>query len=428
MKKQTSFVTLSLMLATPALAGGAGAPVAAPASGPCRSIAQIVMSDPNFSTLATAVEAAGLSQTLMGGQYTVFAPTNAAFAKLPSDTLAMVLNDATMLRNILLYHVVAGKVSAKQVMGMSSGKTLQGSSFLVTKMGNKVMIDNATVTRADVAACNGVVHVIDTVLMPALDTAMTPAPAPAPAATVTTPAPAPAPAATAPATTAPAAVDVLRIPATPVSVGTTTTTNTTTNTTTTTTTTTTTDTSATTATTEVSTNTLYDLISNDERFTTLRDLLSDAELTDLLISNEYTVFAPTNEAFEAVDPDTLALIASDPETLKAVLLYHVVGGRVAGAQLTQAGQLRSEQGASLDVTLNGTDSMIGDAMVTTTPIQASNGFIYPISAVLLPPDLVLPQPPRATRPRPTPPPRPARRRPPPSRWPRPKTAPTCWKC
>ncbi|PTA69659.1 fasciclin domain-containing protein [Deinococcus arcticus] len=384
MKKQTSFVTLSLMLATPALAGGAGAPVSAPASGPCRTIAQIVMSDPNFSTLATAVEAAGLSQTLMGGQYTVFAPTNAAFAKLPSDTLAMVLNDATMLRNILLYHVVAGKVSSKQVMGMSSGKTLQGSSFLVSKMGNRVMVDNATVTRADVAACNGVVHVIDTVLMPAMSTAAAPAPAPAPAAT--TPAPAPAPAATAPVTTAPAAVDVLRIPATPVSVGasTTVTTNTSTNTSTTTT---------TTTTTEVSTTTLYDLISGDERFTTLRDLLSDAELTEVLISNEYTVFAPTNEAFEAVDPDTLALIASDPETLKAVLLYHVVSGRLESARLTQAGQLRSEQGASLDVTLNGTNSMIGEAMVTTTPIQASNGFIYPVSAVLLPPDLVLPQPP-----------------------------------
>ncbi|MCD0171642.1 fasciclin domain-containing protein, partial [Deinococcus sp. 23YEL01] len=166
MKKQTSFITLSLMLATPALAGGAGAPAARPATAACQNIAQIVMADPNFSTLATAVEAAGLGQTLMGGQYTVFAPTNAAFAKLPSDALAMVLNDPALLRAVLLYHVVPGKVTAKQVMGMSMGKTAQGGSFMVTVSGGKVMIDNATVTKADVMACNGVVHVIDTVLMP----------------------------------------------------------------------------------------------------------------------------------------------------------------------------------------------------------------------------------------------------------------------
>ena len=86
MKKHTGLLTLSLMLATPALAGGAGAPMAPMPAAACKSIAQIVMTDPNFSTLATAVEAAGLGQTLMGGQYTVFAPTNAAFAKLPSDT------------------------------------------------------------------------------------------------------------------------------------------------------------------------------------------------------------------------------------------------------------------------------------------------------------------------------------------------------
>lgn len=380
MKKQTSFITLSLMLATPALAGGAGAPAARPATAACQNIAQIVMADPNFSTLATAVEAAGLGQTLMGGQYTVFAPTNAAFAKLPSDALAMVLNDPALLRSVLLYHVVPGKVTAKQVMGMSMGKTAQGGSFMVTVSGGKVMIDNATVTKADVMACNGVVHVIDTVLMPAMDTAMQPAAA--------APAPAPAPAATVTAPTAAAATDIMSIPALPQGGASMTTTTTTT-----------TETATTETTTEASGEmmtegtTLYDMIVADERFSTLRDLLSDAELTEVLMSNEYTVFAPTNEAFEGVDPDQLALIASNPDTLKQVLLYHVVSGKLNAEDLKAGTQLRSAEGSSLDLAMEGTGIMVNTAMIDGAPVMASNGNIFAINEVLLPDTLVLPDPP-----------------------------------
>ena len=384
MKKQTSFITLSLMLATPALAGGAGAPAARPATAACQNIAQIVMADPNFSTLATAVEAAGLGQTLMGGQYTVFAPTNAAFAKLPSDALAMVLNDPALLRSVLLYHVVPGKVTAKQVMGMSMGKTAQGGSFMVTVSGGKVMIDNATVTKADVMACNGVVHVIDTVLMPAMDTGMQPA-APAAAA----PAPAPAPAATVSAPTAAAATDIMSIPALPQGGASMTTTTTTT-----------TETATTTETTTEASGemmaegtTLYDMIVADERFSTLRDLLSDAELTEVLMSNDYTVFAPTNEAFEGVDPDQLALIASNPDTLKQVLLYHVVSGKLNAEDLKAGTQLRSAEGTSLDLSMEGTGVMVNTAMIDGAAVTASNGNIFAINEVLLPDTLVLPDPP-----------------------------------
>ncbi|MFN4252281.1 fasciclin domain-containing protein [Deinococcus sp.] len=384
MKKQTSFITLSLMLATPALAGGAGAPAARPATAACQNIAQIVMADPNFSTLATAVEAAGLGQTLMGGQYTVFAPTNAAFAKLPSDALAMVLNDPALLRSVLLYHVVPGKVTAKQVMGMSMGKTAQGGSFMVTVSGGKVMIDNATVTKADVMACNGVVHVIDTVLMPAMDTGMQPA-APAAAA----PAPAPAPAATVSAPTAAAATDIMSIPALPQGGASMTTTTTTT-----------TETATTTETTTEASGemmaegtTLYDMIVADERFSTLRDLLSDAELTEVLMSNDYTVFAPTNAAFEGVDPDQLALIASNPDTLKQVLLYHVVSGKLNAEDLKAGTQLRSAEGTSLDLSMEGTSVMVNTAMIDGAAVTASNGNIFAINEVLLPDTLVLPDPP-----------------------------------
>ncbi|MFC4425885.1 fasciclin domain-containing protein [Deinococcus navajonensis] len=392
MKKQTSLITLGLMLVTPALAGGAGAPVTqAPAA--CRSIAQIVSTDPNFSTLATALEAAGLSDTLAGGQYTVFAPTNAAFAKLPSDTLAMVLNDPDMLRGLLTYHVVAGKVTAKQVMGMKAGKTVNGANVNIMTSGNRVMINGANVTRADVMACNGIIHVIDAVLMPPMaPVAAAPATTPAPAATTTVTT----------VTTAPAAFDITKIPATPLSGATvsTTTTTTTTGTTTdtattetTTTDTTTTETTTETATTDtdttetaVASDTLYDVIVNDERFSTLRDLLSDAGLTETLTSGEYTIFAPTNEAFEAMDQDQLTLIASDAETLRQLLQYHVVQGRVTSDQLSSSQGLTSLQGSAL---------MPGQG-VSGDPLTASNGTIYVVNQVYVPEGLVIPEAPADT--------------------------------
>ena len=391
MKKQTSFITLSLMLATPALAGGAGAPAARPAPAACMTISQIVAKDPNFSTLATALEAAGLTNTLKSGSYTVFAPTNAAFSKLPSDTLAMALNDTEMLRSILLYHVVPGKVTAKQVMGMSSGMTAQGGSFLVTVTGGKVMIDNATVTKADVVACNGIVHVIDTVLMPAMDAMQGAADTAEPAmAEPVVAEPVMAEPVAAPA--APASVDLMSIPATPVSSGMTTTTNVTTSTTTT-------DTAGSTATTDtvatgdtmMAGTTLYDMIVADERFSTLRDLISDAELTEVLMTTDYTVFAPTNAAFENVNPEQLALIASNPDVLKQVLLYHVVTGKLTGEDLAAATQLRSAEGESLDLTLDGTSQMVNTAMIDGAAIEASNGNIYAINELLLPPELVIPE-------------------------------------
>ncbi|OLV17888.1 fasciclin domain-containing protein [Deinococcus marmoris] len=448
MKKQTSLITLGLLLATPALAGGAGAPVAKPAP-TCMSIAQIVTSDSNFSTLATAVEAAGLTETLQGGTYTVFAPTNAAFAKLPSDTLAAVLNDPEALKNILLYHVVPGKVTAKQVMGMTSGKTAQGSNFLVTISDGKVMIDNATVTKADVVACNGIVHVIDTVLMPAPVAAAEPAmeemaepvvEAPAEETAAEMPAaemPAPAEEPMAEAAPAPempmaqAATSIADIPALPLSGATmsadtaaaTTTTDATTSTDTAATDmaatdtaatdTTATDTAATdmattdTATTdtatadasadadmaEMNTNSLYDVIVSDDRFSTLRDLLSDAGITDILMDNEYTIFAPTNEAFAAVDPETLALIASDPDTLQQVLLYHIATGKMTADQVSAESQISSLEGSSLNVKKDGDTQMVGDAKVTGSVDTADNGIIYVIDKVLLPPTLKLPAPP-----------------------------------
>ncbi|MBC7835040.1 MAG: fasciclin domain-containing protein [Phycisphaerales bacterium] len=123
-----------------------------------------------FKTLAAALKAAGLDDDLMGkGPFTVFAPTDEAFAKLPKGTVETLLKpeNKAMLESILKQHVVAGEAMAKDVVTMPSWTTLSGQRIDVTSKGGKVMIDNATVVMADVECSNGVVHAIDTVLMPA---------------------------------------------------------------------------------------------------------------------------------------------------------------------------------------------------------------------------------------------------------------------
>jgi len=121
----------------------------------------------SFKTLATALGEAGLVATLKGpGPFTVFAPTDEAFAKLPAGALDKLLADKEKLKAVLLYHVVAGKVTAKDVVKLTSAKTVQGGTVAISAKGGKVMVNASTVTTADVMASNGVIHVIDTVLVP----------------------------------------------------------------------------------------------------------------------------------------------------------------------------------------------------------------------------------------------------------------------
>ena len=121
----------------------------------------------SFKTLASALQAAGLIETLKGkGPFTVFAPTDEAFAKLPAGTVEALLQDKEKLTKILLYHVVAGNVMAKEVVKLQTAKTVQGSSVKITVKGGKVMVDNANVVKTDIATSNGVIHVIDSVILP----------------------------------------------------------------------------------------------------------------------------------------------------------------------------------------------------------------------------------------------------------------------
>jgi len=122
-----------------------------------------------FETLATAVGAAGLVETLKGeGPFTVFAPNDEAFAKLPAGTVESLIKpeNKAKLTGILTYHVVAGKVMAEDVMKMSSAETVNGQSAKVAVVDGKVKLDSATVIATDIVCDNGVIHVIDSVIMP----------------------------------------------------------------------------------------------------------------------------------------------------------------------------------------------------------------------------------------------------------------------
>lgn len=121
----------------------------------------------DFNTLVTAVKAAGLVETLKGeGPFTVFAPTDAAFAKVPTDTLNALLADKAALANVLTYHVVAGKVMAADVVKLTSAETVQGQAVSIEVKEGKVYVDGAQVVTTDIKASNGVIHVIDAVILP----------------------------------------------------------------------------------------------------------------------------------------------------------------------------------------------------------------------------------------------------------------------
>lgn len=123
----------------------------------------------NFNTLVAAVKAAGLADTLKGpGPFTVFAPTDEAFANLSAGTLESLLKpeNKAKLQSILTYHVVAGNVLAKDVVKLHSAKTVEGQSITVKTVNGGVMVDNANVTKTDIVTSNGVIHVIDSVLLP----------------------------------------------------------------------------------------------------------------------------------------------------------------------------------------------------------------------------------------------------------------------
>ncbi len=270
----------------------------------------------NFTTLVAAVQAAGLVDALKGeGPFTVFAPTDEAFAALPEGTVEGLLADPEALSNILLYHVVPGKVMAADVRDGLTAATLQGSEVTFSVSDDGVKINDANIIATDIEASNGVIHVIDAVILPPAEEAAEES-----------------------MSEEAAMADIVD---TAVAAG---------------------------------------------NFTTLVAAVQAAGLVDALKGEgPFTVFAPTDEAFAALPEGTVEGLLADPEALSNILLYHVVPGKVMAADVRDGLTAATLQGSEVTFSVSDDGVKINDANIIATDIEASNGVIHVIDAVILPP-------------------------------------------
>lgn len=276
-----------------------------------KSIVDIAVGNPDFSTLVAAVKAAGLVETLAGkGPFTVFAPTNAAFAKLPKETVESLLKpeNKDKLIAVLTYHVVPGKVMASDVVKVTEAKTVQGQAVKVAVVDGKVKLNgSSTVVKTDIGASNGVIHVIDTVILPP----------------------------------------------------------------------------------EGSGKTIAEIAIENKDFSTLVAAVKAAGLVETLQGKgPFTVFAPTNAAFEKLPKEVVAdlLKPENKDKLAAILTYHVVPGKVMAADVVKTKAAKSVQGQAIEIAVDGGKVKLnGSSNVIKTDIEGSNGVIHVIDTVILPP-------------------------------------------
>ena len=322
-------LALSLLPVQPALAQDADIVDTAVAAG-------------SFNTLVTAVQAAGLVDTLKGeGPFTVFAPTDEAFAKLPAEVLEAALADPEgLLTQVLLYHVVPGKVMSTDLSDGLEAATVQGESVTFMIGDGMAMVNETNIVAADVEASNGVIHVIDTVFLP-------PSIVAAAAEAVATPAATEEAMAEAAATPAPteAAVE------------------------------------------EAMAADIVDTAVAAGSFNTLVAAVQAAGLVDALKGEgPFTVFAPTDEAFAKLPQETIDALLADPTgDLTQILLYHVVPGKVMAADLSDGLEAATLQGGSVSFKLSDGGAMVNDANIVATDIETANGVIHVIDSVILPP-------------------------------------------
>lgn len=262
-----------------------------------------------FRTLLAAVDAAGLTHTLVGrGPYTVLAPTDEAFERLPSGTVARLLEPENRddLRRILSYHVISGRVPASQVRLLRSAATLAGQRVSIGESDGTLTVDDATVTATDIRARNGIIHVIDRVLMPETKT----------------------------------------IPGVAQAAG---------------------------------------------QFRTLLAAVKAAGLAEVLGGDgPFTVFAPTDEAFRKLPKGTLEKLLQ-PEnvgTLRTILKYHVVAGRVFANDALEAREATTLADETVRVRVREGALRVNGARIVKADVDARNGVIHVIDQVLLPPDVM----------------------------------------
>ncbi|MFO7634339.1 MAG: fasciclin domain-containing protein [Caldilinea sp.] len=298
----------------------------------------------SFTTLVAAVEAAGLVDALKGeGPFTVFAPTDDAFAALPAEVLDAALADPTgLLTQVLLYHVVSGKVMSTDLSDGLEAPTLQGEMVKFTLGDNIAMVNNANITVVDIETSNGVIHVIDAVLLPPSITGAAPAEEVVEAAATEAPAEEVAEAAATPVPAEEAAAPAADIVDTAVAAG---------------------------------------------SFNTLVAAVQAAGLVDALKGEgPFTVFAPTDDAFNKIPQETFDALLADPSgDLTQILLYHVVAGKVMAADLSDGLTVATLQGGEVTFSLSDSVAMVNDANIIVTDIETSNGVIHVIDSVILPP-------------------------------------------
>ena len=271
---------------------------------PTQDIVQTAVSAGSFKTLVAAVQAAGLVETLKGdGPFTVFAPTDEAFAKLPKGTVENLLKpeNKKTLQAILTYHVVSGKVTADKVVGLKNAKTVNGQLVDITANSKGVKLDNANVVKTDIMTSNGVIHVIDRVIMP-------------------------------------------------------------------------------------STKNIVETADEAGSFGTLLAAAKAAGLAGVLSGDgPFTVFAPTDEAFQALGGTVNELLKPENKhKLQEILKYHVVKGRVFARDAVTAGSAKTLEGGSVQIGIEGGRLTANNAQILMTDIDASNGVIHVIDGVLLP--------------------------------------------
>jgi transforming growth factor-beta-induced protein len=294
-------ITLLLVVTTLSFTFAAGVRESSPLTE--QDIVGLASRDGRFSTLVAALGAANLVETLQSaGPFTVFAPTDAAFAKLPAGTVEALLNDIPTLTSILLYHVVPGKVLASDVVGLSSAETALGEDLQVSLNNGGVLINDSNVLITDLEATNGVIHVIDTVLLP---------PARQP--------------------------------------------------------------------------NIVEIAVADGRFKTLTAALGAANLVETLQGQgPFTVFAPTDDAFAKLPAGTVQALLNDIPTLTNILLYHVVPGKVMAADAARFSRATAINGRPIRISQRYGNVFLNDSKVIITDIEAENGVIHVIDAVLLP--------------------------------------------
>jgi len=263
--------------------------------------------DGRFTTLLTALDVTGLKDTVAtGGTFSVFAPTDEAFAALPPGTLDSLVANPSALADILLYHVLSGRQSLLALVRAGTTETLQGSPVLVVREDRQLLVNQQPVILPRLRASNGVIYPIEGVLLP---------------------------------------------PASPVTI-----------------------------------NNLADVLALDGRFTTLLAAVRAAGLGETLTTGgPFTLFAPTDEAFAKLPPGTVDSLLADPDALRDILLYHVLGQRSRVLELLIKQTAETLQGADVALSIRPGGVFVNDARVLNANLNSPNAIIHVIDSVLLPP-------------------------------------------